>query len=410
MKYSILPFLFFVIAACTAIGQTNRTYAITGTNNNLTYWADIKQVDLTTGKVLKTIYQANSTAFKSFSNDEQILLNKANTMAPGATGLGVAACAIDLANNRLYFAPLHFSSISYLDLNKEDVNFTTIKTNLIKQTDGGIYSTEENQFTRMTFGADGYGYALSNDANHLIRFSTGKNNLVEDLGALLDDDKNSQISIHNKCSGWGGGMVADAFGKLVVISSMHQIFNIDVKSKIATYFGNITGLPDNYTTNAAVVDADGWLIVGCANILAPLYKVNLKEKLAIKIDGADKYFNTSDMANGNLLSQKEFTAANKFLMDKKDDAVKFDNEAKIFPNPIIGSNFNLKLVNQQTGNYKIIVTDITGKILQSNTVSIFKSNQIVSITLLRKPTSGTYFIKALNDKNKTTLKDIVIIN
>lgn len=410
MKYSILPFLFFVITAFPAMGQTNRAYAITGNNNNLTYWADIKQVDLTTGKVLKTIYQSNKTNYKSFNNDDQSLLNKANTMAPGATGLGVAACAIDLVNNRLYFAPLHFSSISYLDLNKEDVNFTTIKTNLLKQKDGSIYSTEENQFTRMTFGADGYGYALSNDANHLIRFSTGKNNLVEDLGALLDDDKSSQMSIHNKCSGWGGGMVADAFGKLVVISAMHQIFSIDVKSKIATHLGNITGLPDNYTTNAAVVDADGWLVVGCANILAPLYKVNLKEKVAVKMNGSVNYFNTSDMANGNLLLQKEFTAANKFLTDKNNAAVNFDNEAKIFPNPITGSNFNLKLINQQAGNYKIIVTDITGRILQSNTVNISKINQIVSITLLRKPTSGTYFIKALNDKNKITLKDIVVIN
>ncbi|CAF0783530.1 unnamed protein product [Rotaria sordida] len=38
----------------------------------------------------------------------------------------------------------------------------------------------------MTFAADGNGYALTNDGNQLIRFTTGDNPVVTNLGALVD--------------------------------------------------------------------------------------------------------------------------------------------------------------------------------------------------------------------------------
>ncbi len=406
MKYILLTALLIVSAATK--GQLNKTYAITGTTNNPTYWADIKQIDIATGKIVKTIYQANNNIYKLFSDPEQSLLMKQN-MVPAGAGLGIAACALDVVNNRLYFAPLHFSNISYLDLNEEALNFTTIKSNLLNQPDGSVYSTEENQFTRMAFAPDGYGYTLSNDANHLIRFSTAKNAVIEDLGAVLDNDNNKEISIHNKCTGWGGGMVADAFGKLVVVTAMHQIFIIDVNSKIATHAGNISGLPNNFSTNAAAVDADGWLVVGCANTLAPLYKVDLKNRNAISMDSATTYFNTADMANGNLLLQKEFDAVNKFSTDKLESAGPVLNGVKVYPNPITGASFYLKLTNQQAGNYTLVLTDIAGRIMYSKPVQIIKANQTVSITLLRKPTGGTYFVKVISAANKTTLKDKVVI-
>jgi len=41
----------------------------------------------------------------------------------------------------------------------------------------------------MVIASDGNGYGLSNDANHLIRFTTGKNPTISDLGAISDDAK-----------------------------------------------------------------------------------------------------------------------------------------------------------------------------------------------------------------------------
>ena len=121
--------------------------------------------------MVKTLFESDKTVFKITSLDAvQDKLQVANP-----TAFGVAACALDARHNRLYFAPMHFSDIRFLDLTKEDVSFTVVKKNIIPVSAGNVYQPEENQITRMVIAADGYGYALTNDANHLIRFTTGKN-------------------------------------------------------------------------------------------------------------------------------------------------------------------------------------------------------------------------------------------
>jgi hypothetical protein len=74
------------------------------------------------------------------------------------------------------------------------------------------------------------------------------------------------MSIHNKCSSWGGDMIADAFGKLYVISASHAVYVIDINTRIATYKGNIQGLPAGYTTNAAAVNDEGEIVLASANL------------------------------------------------------------------------------------------------------------------------------------------------
>jgi len=267
------------LSLCSA-AQTARTYAITGKSNNNFLWADIKQIDITTGKVVNTLFESDKTTFKSRSLD---MTAAKSTEVHNPTGFGVAACALDVRNNRLYFAPMHFSEISFLDLNQTEANFTTVKNHILPPPATGFYTAEEDQFTRMVIAADGYGYALTNDANHLIRFSTGRKTTVEDLGSLADAESNNGISIHNKCTSWGGDMLADAFGKLVVISANHNIYTIDPASRVATFKGTITGLTPNYTTNGAVVDNDGNIIVSSANVFDGLYKFNFKDLKAVKI-------------------------------------------------------------------------------------------------------------------------------
>ena len=38
--------------------------------------------------------------------------------------------------------------------------------------------------------ADGNGYAITNDGNHLIRFTTGKKTVITDFGNLIDAETN----------------------------------------------------------------------------------------------------------------------------------------------------------------------------------------------------------------------------
>ncbi|MES2851247.1 MAG: T9SS type A sorting domain-containing protein [Bacteroidota bacterium] len=393
------------LSLCSA-AQTARTYAITGKSNNNFLWADIKQIDIATGKVVKTLFESDKTPFtvKSLDNSAD------KVQVPNPTSFGVAACALDERHGRLYFAPMHFSDIRYLDLNKTDVNFTVVKKNIIPVNAGSVYQPEENQITRMVIAADGYGYALTNDANHLIRFTTGKKPVVEDLGALVDAEENKGFSIHNKCTSWGGDMLADAFGRLVVISANHNVYTVDVKTKTATFTGTITGLPANYTTNGAVVDNDGNMIVISANVFEGLYRVNFKDLKAVKVESTEKAFNASDLANSNMLLQNEKDASVKFDVTKSvlpDFAAASD--AQVFPNPATGEQFNVRFNGQKAGRYTIIFSDLAGKPLYSKVVTITGKDQIQNVRLTSKTARGTYLIKVVDENKQLAFTERVVL-
>ena len=411
MKHLFLLTLTFIsFSTFTQAQKKNKTYAITGTSGNSFFWADIKEIDIASGKVVKSIFEADKTSFKTKTlNDNEARTQSSGTVKP--TEFGVAACALDSRNNRLYFAPMHFADIRFLDLDSKEASFTIVKKNVIPVSNSKtVYQPEENQITRMVIAADGFGYALTNDANHFIKFSTGKSASVEDLGNLVDAESNKGLSIHNKCSSWGGDMLADAFGKLVVISANHNVFTVDVKSRVATFTGTVTGLPANYTTNGAVVNSDGDIVVSSANVFEGLYKFNFKDLKAVGIPNVDKTFNASDLANGNFLLQKEADATNKFDLTKF-TLSSFDvaGDAKVFPNPVTGNQFNVFFEGQKPGRYNMVFTDLAGRTITSKIVTIAKGNQVESCNLLSKTAKGTYLLKVLNANKQLAFSQKIII-
>ncbi len=407
MKCKFLLSAAFIVISFSSTAQfASKTFAITGKANNVFFWADIKQVDITTGKVSKTLFEADKTAFKITSTDKSAMAVKSINENP--TGLGVAACAFDTRHNRLYFATMHFSDIRFLDLGKPDANFTTVKKNVIAAPSNTGYQSEENHITRMVIAADGNGYALSNDANHLIRFTTGKTPVVEDLGNLIDAEINKGMSIHNKCTSWGGDMVADAFGKLLVVSANHNVFTVDVNSRVATLKGTISGLPVNFTTNGAAVDDEGNLVVSSANVMEGLYKVNMKDLAAEKIISAAPVFNASDLANGNLLFQKEANDLSRFNQIKP--IIADLAEAKVYPNPVTSAQFNVSFEGQRAGKYTIVLTDITGRALQSKVVNIAKSGQVEAVRFAGKNARGMYLVKILSEDRKLAFSEKLVVN
>jgi len=406
MKGKFLLTASLLSASLISAAQKAKTYAITGKSNNNFLWADIKQIDMNTGKVVKTLFESDKTPFKLNSLDAAADKIKVNN----PTAFGVAACALDEVHNRLYFAPMHFSDIRYLDLKKEDINFTVVKKNIVPLTAGNVYQTEENQITRMVIAPDGYGYALTNDANHLIRFSTGKSPVVEDLGALIDAEENKGFSVHNKCTSWGGDMLADAYGKLVVISANHNVYSVDVKSKVATFTGTITGLPANFTTNGAVVDNEGNIIVSSANVFEGLYRLNYKDLKAEKIQTEEAAFNASDLANGNYLLQKEKDAAVKFDVSKSIlPDLTAASDARVFPNPATGNQFNVLFNGLDAGKYTIVLSDLAGRPLVSKTVAVSKSTQVENVRLTSLAAKGTYIVKVVNADKQLAFSERVVL-
>jgi hypothetical protein len=119
--------------------------------------------------------------------------NKMGFNEQPAFSSGVAALAFDSRHSRIYFTPMFIDQLRYIDLKTMQVYYITapFTGKPMKTSDQG------NIITRMVIAADGYGYAMTNDGTQLIRFSTGKKTQITDLGTVVDDPANKNVSIHN---------------------------------------------------------------------------------------------------------------------------------------------------------------------------------------------------------------------
>ena len=400
----LLSTSFIALSLYTAAQDANSSFAITGKGAGDFSWVNIRQVNIKTGLLERTVYDnavnpAMTSAFSKGSNN--------SALAP-VMGYGVAAAAYDKLHNRLYFTQMHYGELSYIDLNKKEPVFNFAGPLMLRTT--GTYLSEENHITRMVIAADGNGYGITNDGNHLIRFATGKKATISDLGNLVDAETNKGISVHNKCTSWGGDMIADAYNRLYIISANHNIFTVDVETRIATHIGTITGLPANYSTNGAAVDTDGAIVVSSANTFEGYYKIKLNDFAAVKIEGSDKTYNASDLANGNLLLQKESDAAKNFgAADFKPVIPVLTNEAHIYPNPVTANEFKVYFEGQQSGKYNITITDLTGKAIMNRVVTISAKTQVETIPLNRNFAKGMYMVKVTDASNKFIFTERIVV-
>jgi hypothetical protein len=418
MKSKLLLTASLTITAFAATAQqSNKAWAITGDGNKDFMWMNVRQINLSTGKVEKTLFQRSKTNFTltdavSKKTIDQTAFADKNIYNASAypTATMVAGAAYDKRSNRLYFIPMRMGELRWIDLDNksEAVKFYSMSSPELKVSPTTV--DEANNITRMVIAADGNGYAITNDGNSLVKFTTGRKPVISNLGNLIDDEKNSGLSIHNKCSSWGGDMVADAFGKLYVISATHNVFEVDIKSRIATFRGTISGLPANYTTNGAAVDAEGNIVVSSANAFEGYYRLKLADLAATRIEGSDVVYNASDLANGNLLLQKEADEASKFASQTKMPVMAdISADSKIYPNPVTTSSFKVLFDGKTEGTHTIIVTDIAGRGILSKKTNLVKGQQTETVNLNNKPTKGTYMVKVLNDKQQVIMTEKMII-
>jgi hypothetical protein len=265
-RKTLLSVIFSAFFFCGFSQNYNRAFAITGQAKGNFNWIDIRGIEMSSGNANAVLFENGKTKF-SFRDAEtqkavdkiSVIVNPAllktnnatvslNTILlhnPTPTSLMSAAIAYDKKHDKLFFASMHTGNLMWLDLRStnETPSFYTIQKPLVENHN---FDDEAFNITRMAIGADGNGYALTNDGNHLVRFSTGKKTIITDLGKLIDAESNKSISVHNPCSSWGGDMVADAFGKLYLFTANHNVFEIDIQSGIATYKGGVINLPPAY--------------------------------------------------------------------------------------------------------------------------------------------------------------------
>jgi len=386
MKKIILPLV--IVSAMiggNAYAQSNRAFSVTSEAKGSVNWLNVQEINLTSGSTIKSVYSPSATTSVKFDGSAAAL----RTVNPNsiATESGVAAAAYDAKNNRLYYTLMHGTDLRYFDLNSTE---TKVVINNDNNFSTGVKVDESNVITRMTFAADGFGYALTNDGNQLIRFSTGAQPEITKLGSLIDSKNNKDISVHVQCTSWGGDLVGDIYGNLYLFTMRNNVFKININTREAEFIGTIKNLPADFTTNGAAADEDGNVIVASAINNDSYYKVNLStfQAVALSNKGEVALTSTSDLASGNLIYQSKGTTVSA-------PVVATNNSIEIFPNPVVNRTYNVQFGKLPVGNYTIEISDMNGRKISSKTVAI-NGAQSLKMSLPSSTNTGLYMVRVYN--------------
>ena len=480
MKQKIL--LLFVMTSLITALQAQQTeklkpitgYAITAADKGGRNWNEVRLVDIRTGTELKTIYdnktetgplnartgkpvvkkeQSDSknttTAFtsngtltyttstpvqqkkvvnlddaleKGNGNNTRtytrvvVIRQAINTNKPFSTNS--AAMAYDKKHERLYYTPMSINQLRYIDLKSgkifyfEEEAFGTVSH-------GGDV---DNQITRMVFASDGNGYALTNDANHLIRFTTGKKPSITDLGAIADDGQNELRNIHARRA-FGGDMIADASNNLYLITAGRGVYKISIENKSSQYLGAIKGLPEGFSTNGAMVEEGSKVIIASSESVAGYYRFDLNTLQAEKVSAAGDVFNASDLANGVLAFDKKKKDKTEEPVAETKPAVTDNLAAKgiiadeggvkngiaVYPNPVTNGVVRLSFANQPAGRYQVQLLDMSGRIIGVREINISSESQTEEFRFPELSVKGNYLIRVSSEVNKVNVTNKVLV-
>ena len=392
MKKVFLPLSALIALSVNVSAQSARIFAVTGDSKGNVTWNAFREISSADGSLKSTIYSPSSKQPINY----QSLLNRNVTPTTEPAISAVAASAYDAKTNRLYYTNMRGNTLNYIDLNEDALTIVN-NSDAIFNT-GDKFKTEANIITRMTFGADGAGYALTNDAEHLIRFTTENKSVVTDLGRLIDGANNGANSIHNNITSWGGDMVADAFGNLYVLNMHNAVYKVNTQTLVADYVGTIKGLPEGFTTNGAAVDENGDLIVSSAIYTTSYFKVDIASlTVTTPIKGEEGVYNASDLASSNLLYQSKVTSPELAVIKE---------HVSVYPNPAVGKTFQVKVSSANNDKYSVKVTNLSGKVIYESSIV---ANASLKVKLPEGVSAGLYFIKVTNTANQAIYNEKVVV-
>ncbi len=390
----------------TAKAQSSTAFAITGESKGNVNWSVIREIDLTTGALVRNIYlpatqkpaQIDASTGKELSND----VAAKPTSAPCTCQASLAAAtAYDARQQRLYFTTLFGNDLQYIDITKKDLKIYHVTNQSLKAFPS--QPGEADNITRMVFGSDGNGYAITNNGNHFIRFTTGKSVTITDLGSLQDKASN-EISVHAQAASWGGDLVADDAGSLYLFTVAGHVFKIDTKTLEAAFVGTIKNLPTAFSVNAAAVDKSGKVTIASSIDMGNYFSVDMKTLEATPIEASDNFYNASDFANSNLLvTDKTVAKPIAAVTNTSNEAV------SVYPNPVKNKMVNLYFNGSLQGKHVIEVVDVSGKRLAAKTVDLVANSSSQKIQIPASATAGMYVVHVLNASSKNVFTSNIVV-
>jgi hypothetical protein len=411
------------LLSCVAFSQQfskKTTFIITANSAAPLVYNRFTAVDMNSGKATDNLFDASIKKYNSRNNGynayQPCERRDDDEASKSPLGGSVASLAFDAKNNRLFYIPLETSELRYMDLKESNPSFTCLSNQSLNLLHGK--NDVANQVTRMAIGADGFGYALSNDGEHLIKFTTSGTPVIQDMGVLIDNPNNS-IFVRSSCTSWGGDMVAGADGNLYLIALHNHVFKISLPSKKCDYVGTIKNLPEEFTSNGASVDDKGDLLISCGTTygknFSPVYKVKWSTLEAAPVDmKITNLGNISDMASSNLLFQdeKEKKAVNNtvaFTQTVEKDASN-ETTIQIFPNPVNNGRFQIRTTNlKEKGDYRMILLDVNGKSVMESKMNLNSKVNTNSFSFPSRYAKGVYFVQISDIFNRTIYSQQLIV-
>ena len=385
-----------VLSAFAGSAQNNRMIYATSSKGDGLPWFDIRRIDTEKGNNADFLLNYTSAQIQTQQRVDGSL------QAP----VLLAAAAMDRSGKKLFFIPMHQAELRWMDPGNQNASYASLKSPVLSQLN---FKEEGHQITRMVVAADGNGYALSNDGHHLIQFTTGNRPSLTDLGSINDLVSRSSISIHTKCTSWGGDLIATTDGMLILFSMNGNVFQIDPSKRTAFYIGKVEGLPENFTINGAAVDALGNVVVGCSMKNQRLYKVDLRTLRVIpEVQATDLKINASDLASMNL-------AVNPFGKNTTFNWTGHENQAtgiasvSVYPNPSFKNQFRVNFEGLSTGVHTIQLTDLSGRILFSKKIEVIAASQTEQIEVGATYTKGMYLIQVVNQNSRSVYNGKVML-
>ena len=125
--------------------------------------------------------------------------------------------------------------------------------------------------SRMVIAPDDFGYTITNDGTHLFRFSTNGAPVLQDLGDLVDDPLNKEMTIHSPCTNSGGDVIADDAGNLFLITGSNKVYKVEIATRLTTYLATLSGLPAKFTTSGVAVSDEGKLLISSSLVFGCLF-------------------------------------------------------------------------------------------------------------------------------------------
>jgi len=353
-------------------------YAVTAIHKGGSEWIAVRKLDTKTGEFGRILWQVQDSS-------------------------RIAALAYDRRNSRLFYTPMNTDQLHYVDL--FTMQSFAVPDQFFSKA-GSYQSTNAGPINRMVIAPDDFGYTITNDGNHLLRFTTRGTPTITDMGDLADDPQNKEWTIHSICTNSGGDLVADNAGHLFLITGTNRVYKIDIATRLTSYISTVSGLPQKFATSGLAVNENGDGIIATSAVWSDAaFLIDPETWNASPISSAQTVFESSDLANSNVLFSKTDPESNLFVSKNPENR----NNIRIFPNPVSDDIVSIQFNQLPPGNYTIQLTDITGSRLSEQNAVIISQSQTDVIHIPHSLAQSFYYVRILDEKNnQVSIQKLVV--